>query len=167
MTTAVSDRIEKQVLLHAPLSRVWQALTDASEFGQWFGVRFEDGGPFKAGARIVGRISPTTVDEEVAKMQKPYEGVKFDIVIDRIEPKSLFSFRWHPFSVDPKVDYTHEPMTLITFVLKEVPEGVLLTLTESGFEKIPIERRAAAFTSNEGGWAKQMELIQKYVEKTA
>jgi uncharacterized protein YndB with AHSA1/START domain len=163
MSTAVSDRIEKHVLLRAPLSRVWQALTEAHEFGKWFGVTFD--GPFKAGAPVTGRITPTTVDEEVAKMQKPYEGTRFEIVIDRMEPKTLFSFRWHPFAIDPKVDYSSEPMTLVAFVLEEVPEGVMLTLTESGFDKIPLERRATAFTSNDGGWAKQMELIQKYVAK--
>lgn len=163
MSTAVSDRIEKEVLLRAPLSRVWQALTDAGEFGQWFGVRLD--GPFKAGTPIHGKITPTTVDPEVAKMQQPYEGMKFEIVIDRIEPKKLFSFRWHPFGVDPKVDYSSEPMTLVEFTLQEVPEGVRLTVIESGFDKVPIERRAQAFTANEGGWTKQMELIQKYVEK--
>ena len=165
MGTAVSDRIEKEVLLSAPLSRVWQALTDASEFGRWFGVSLD--GQFKAGTPISGRITPTTVDPEVAKMQKPYEGMKFEIVVDRIEPKKLFSFRWHPFGVDPKVDYSRELMTLVEFTLQELPEGVRLTVAESGFDKIPIERRAAAFTANEGGWAKQMELVQKYVEKTS
>jgi len=164
MSTAVSDRIEKEVLLRAPLSRVWQALTDAGEFGRWFGVRLD--GPFKAGTPISGRITPTTVDSEVAKMQKPYEGMTFEIVVDRIEPKKLFSFRWHPFGVDPKVDYSREPMTLVEFTLHELPEGVRLKVTESGFDKIPIARRAAAFTANDGGWAKQMELVQKYVEKT-
>ena len=165
MSTAVSDRIEKEVLLRASLSRVWQALTDASEFGQWFGVRLD--GSFKAGTPISGSITPTTVDSEVAKMQKPYEGMKFEIVVDRIEPKTLFSFRWHPFGVDPKVDYSREPMTRVEFTLQELPEGVRLKVTESGFDKIPIGRRAAAFTANEGGWAKQVELIQKYVEKTS
>ena len=165
MSTAVSDRIEKAVLLRAPLSRVWQALTDASEFGKWFGVRLE--GQFKAGTPIRGTITPTTVDPEVAKLQKPYEGMTFEIVIDRIEPKTLFSFRWHPFGVDPKVDYSKEPMTLVEFTLQELPEGVHLKVIESGFDKVPIERRAQAFTANEGGWTKQMELIQKYVEKTS
>src|SRR5688572_27222292 len=163
MGTAVSDRIEKHVLLRAPLSRVWQALTDSHEFGRWFGVRLD--GPFKAGTPIHGQITPTTVDPDVAEMQKPYEGMKIEIVVDRIEPKMLFSFRWHPFGVDPKVDYSKEPMTLVEFTLKEQPEGVLLKVAESGFDRIPIERRAAAFTANEGGWAKQVELIQKYVEK--
>ena len=165
MSTAVSDRIEKEVLLGAPLSRVWQALTDAGEFGRWFGVRLD--GQFKAGTPISGRITPTTVDPDVAKMQKPYEGMTFEIVVDRIEPKKLFSFRWHPFGVDPKVDYSLEPMTLVEFTLEELPKGVRLRVTESGFDRIPIERRAAAFTANEGGWAKQMELVQKYVEKTS
>jgi uncharacterized protein YndB with AHSA1/START domain len=165
MSTAVSDQIEKEVLLHAPLSRVWQALTDANEFGQWFGVRFD--GPFKSGSPVTGRITPTTVDAEVAAMQKPYEGMRFEIVIDRIEPKTWFSFRWHPFAVDPKVDYSAEPMTLVAFTLHEVPSGILLKVTESGFDKVPLDRRAAAFTANEGGWAKQMLLVQKYVEKTA
>ena len=163
MSTAVSDRIEKAVLLRAPLSRVWQALTDAGEFGRWFGVRLD--GPFKAGTPIHGKITPTTVDPEVAKMQKPYEGMKLEIVIDRIEPKKLFSFRWHPFGIDPKVDYSNEPMTLVEFTLQEVPEGVRLTVVESGFDKVPIERRAKAFTANEGGWTMQMTLIRKYVEK--
>ena len=167
MSTAVSDRIEKQVLLRAPLSRVWQALTDATEFGGWFGVKFDEGGPFKSGARATGKISPTTVDAEVAKAQQPYAGMAFEIVIDRLEPKALFSFRWHPFAIDPNVDYSDEPMTLVSFVLKEVPEGVLLTVTESGFDKIPLERRATAFTSNEGGWTMVVTLIKKYVEKTA
>jgi uncharacterized protein YndB with AHSA1/START domain len=99
-------------------------------------------------------------------MQKPYEGMTFEIVIDRIEPKKLFSFRWHPFGIDPKVDYSKEAMTLVQFTLQERPEGVHLKVTESGFDKIPIERRAQAFTANDGGWTKQMELIQKYVEKT-
>ncbi len=163
MSTAVSDRIEKQVLLRAPLSRVWQALTDSKEFGRWFGVTFD--GPFKTGAPISGRIAQTTVDPTVAQMQKPYEGMAFSITIDRMEPKSLFTFRWHPFAHDPKVDYSGEPTTLVAFSLEEVPGGVLLTVTESGFDKIPLERRATAFTANEGGWTMQVTLIQKYVEK--
>jgi uncharacterized protein YndB with AHSA1/START domain len=165
MSTAVSDRIEKQVLLRAPLSRVWEALTDANQFGQWFGVRLD--GPFKAGAPLTGRITPTTVDAEVAAMQKPYEGMRFEIVVERVEPKKLFSFRWHPFGVDPNVDYSREPMTLVEFALQEVEGGVLLKVSESGFDKVPLERRAAAFNANEGGWAKQVELIQKYVEKAS
>ena len=164
-TTTVPDRIQKHVLLRAPLSRVWRALTDSSQFGSWFGVRFD--GPFKPGERIIGKIAPTTVDPQVAAMQKPYEGVKFDITIDRIEPEKLFSFRWHPFAVDPKVDYSNEPTTLIEFSLEERPDGVLLTVTESGFEGIPLARRAEAFKMNEGGWAAQMTLIEKYLAQAS
>ena len=163
--TGVQNRIQKQVLLRAPLARVWQAITDSRQFGSWFGVKFP--GPFKAGDQIVGAIAPTTVDPQVAAMQKPYEGMRFDITIDRIEPQKLFSFRWHPFGVDPKVDYSKEPTTLVEFVLEERPDGVLLTVTESGFENVPIERRAEAFKANEGGWAAQMTLIQKYLAQAA
>jgi uncharacterized protein YndB with AHSA1/START domain len=165
MTTAVSDRIEKQVLLRAPRSRVWRALTDSREFGSWFGVKFD--GPFKAGERIIGKIAPTTVDPQVAAMQKPYEGMTFDITIDRIEPEKMFSFRWHPFAIDPKVDYSHEPTTLVVFELKDAPEGIMLTVTESGFNGIPLSRRAEAFKMNEGGWAAQMTLIEKYLAKAS
>jgi uncharacterized protein YndB with AHSA1/START domain len=165
MTVAVTDRIEKSVLLNAPRARVWNALTDSKEFGQWFGVRFE--GPFVAGSPVRGAIAPTTVDPEVAKLQQPYAGMTFEITIDRIEPQRLFSFRWHPYAIEPGVDYSKEPTTLIVFTLEEKPDGVLLTVTESGFDRIPLERRAKAFEANEGGWAKQMTLIKKYLERSA
>jgi uncharacterized protein YndB with AHSA1/START domain len=165
MSTAVSDRITKQVLLKAPLARVWRALTDAKAFGEWFGVRFE--GPFVAGAPLRGVITPTTADPEVAALQKPYTGMAFEITVDRIEPQRLFSFRWHPFAIEPSVDYSQEPTTLIVFTLDERPDGILLTVTESGFDRIPLERRAKAFTANEGGWAKQMTLIEQYLAQSA
>jgi uncharacterized protein YndB with AHSA1/START domain len=128
-------------------------------------VKFND--PFKAGTRIVGAIAPTTVDAGVAEMQKRYEGMAFDITIDRIEPPTLLSFRWHPFGVDPKIDYSKEPTTLVEFVLREVPDGVLLTVTESGFDRVPLERRATAYKANEGGWTAQMMLIEKYLAKAS
>jgi uncharacterized protein YndB with AHSA1/START domain len=165
MTTAVSDRLTKQVLLKAPHARVWRALTDAKAFGEWFGVTFD--GPFVAGAPLHGVITPTTVDPDVATMQKPYAGKSFDITVDRIEPQRLFSFRWHPFAIEPGVDYSKEPTTLVEFTLDDEPEGVLLTVTESGFDGIPLERRAKAFTANEGGWAKQMTLIEKYLAQSS
>ncbi len=155
------NRIEKHVLLKAPLDRVWQAITDSRQFGAWFGMDLD--GPFAAGQPITGRIAPTQVDPEVAKMQEPYAGTPVNFVVDRIEPRTLFSIRWHPFAIDPKVDYSAEPMTLITFALKETAEGVELTLTETGFEHIPAHRRAEALKANDGGWAKQMELIAAYV----
>lgn len=164
-TTAVPDRIEKQVLLRAPLSRVWNAISDSTQFGSWFGVKFN--GPFKPGERIVGAIAPTTADPKVADLQKPYEGMTFDITIDRVEPEKLFSFKWHPAAIDPKVDYSHEPTTHVVFELKEVAAGVMLTVTESGFNGIPLARRADAFKMNEGGWSAQMMLIEKYLAKAS
>jgi uncharacterized protein YndB with AHSA1/START domain len=155
------DRIEKQILLRAPLPRVWAAISDAAQFGCWFGVRFE--GPFVVGARLTGRIMPTEVDAEVAKLQEPYEGKAFEIVVDRIEPMQRFSFRWHPYAIEPEVDYSKEPMTLVMFELKEAPGGTLLTISESGFDQIPLSRRAKAFTANDGGWTHQAKLIEKYL----
>ena len=153
--------IEKHIVLRAPLARVWEAITDSRQFGAWFGMDLD--GPFAAGQAIAGRIAPTKVDPEVAKMQEPYAGTPVSFVVGRIEPMRLFSIRWHPFAIDPKVDYSAEPMTLITFVLAETAEGVELTLTETGFEHIPAHRRAEALKANDGGWAKQMELIAAYV----
>ena len=156
-----TDRIEKNVLLRAPRSRVWRALTDSKEFGSWFGMRLD--GPFAPGAKLRGVITPTTVDAEIAALQEPYAGKDFQLVVDRIEPERLFSFQWHPYEVQPGIDYSKEPMTLVTFTLEEQKGGVLLTVVESGFDKIPLSRRAEAFKANEGGWAKQMELIAKYL----
>ncbi len=162
-TNQQTDRIEKKVLLRAPGQRVWQAISDARQFGSWFGVSFD--GAFAAGARLTGKITPTTVDAEIAKAQQPYVGMAFEVVVDRIEPMRLFSFRWHPYAVDPGTDYSQEPMTLVVFALEEVPGGTLLTITESGFDKIPLVRRAEAFKSNEQGWAAQAMLIEKYLAR--
>jgi uncharacterized protein YndB with AHSA1/START domain len=160
-----TDRIEKRVRLRAPRERVWRAISDSSQFGSWFGVRFD--GPFIAGTRMTGRIVPTTVDAEVAKSQKPHEGWAFEISVDRIEPQRLFSFRWHPYAVDAGVDYSKEPTTLVVFELEEAAGGTMLTITESGFDQIPLERRAKAFASNEQGWAAQAQLIEKYLALAA
>jgi uncharacterized protein YndB with AHSA1/START domain len=165
MPVEVADRIEKHVLLRAPRARVWKALTDAQEFGKWFGVKFD--GPFVAGKPVSGVIAPTTADAAVAKMQEPYAGMRFDITIDRIEPERLFSFRWHPFAIDPGVDYSKEPTTLIVFTLEDAKDGTLLTVTESGFDRIPLARRAQAFTANEHGWTMQMTLVEKYLSHAA
>jgi uncharacterized protein YndB with AHSA1/START domain len=155
------NRIEKKVLLHAPRERVWRAISDSRQFGRWFGVKFD--GPFVSGGRLAGKIVPTSVDPEVAKLQKPYEGMAFECVVESVEPMKKFSFRWHPFAVETGVDYSKEPMTLVQFVLKDASEGILLTISESGFDQIPKARRAEAIAANEGGWAKQTELIQKYL----
>ena len=163
MTTS-SDRIEKKVLLRASRERVWRAISDSSQFGSWFGVQFS--GPFVAGTPITGKIVPTTVDAEVARSQKPYEGNPFEFSVDRVEPMRLFSFRWHPFAVD-RVDYSKEPSTLVVFELEEVSGGIMLTVTESGFDRIPPERRAKAFAANTQGWEAQTKLIEKYLALAA
>jgi uncharacterized protein YndB with AHSA1/START domain len=157
------DRIEKKVLLRAPRERVWRAVSDARQFGAWFGVDFD--GPFTPGARLTGRIVPTTVDEEVARLQRPHEGKPFEITLDRIEPERIFSFRWHPFAMDRAVDYSSEPTTLVAFELEEVEGGTLLTIAESGFDGIPLTRRAQAFAANDGGWTHQAKLIEKYLSR--
>ncbi|HET7553365.1 MAG TPA: SRPBCC family protein [Gemmatimonadaceae bacterium] len=162
---STTDRIEKQLLLHAPLERVWRAVSDAKEFGSWFGMRLD--GPFTAGARLGGQIVPTTVDPEVAAAQKPYEGQRFDIMVERVEPMRLLSFRWHPGVPDPDADLSKEPTTLVVFELEERSDGTLLTITESGFDSIPLARRAEALEGNEQGWEAQLTLIEKYLARAA
>lgn len=153
--------IHKEVILKTDLDRVWRAISDSKEFGLWFGMKFE--GPFKQGEKVKGSIKPTTVDPEVAEMQRPYEGKSGDIVVDRMEPKKLFSFKWHPYAADENTDYSKEPMTTVSFVLKPVSGGVHLTITETGFENLPESRREEARNANDGGWQKQTELISKYL----
>ena len=162
---AIPDRIEKRVVLRASRERVWCAISEARQFGTWFGVDLD--GEFIAGARVMGRIAPTKVDPEVAKLQQPHVGLPFEFHVERIEPMSLFSFRWHPYAIDRNTDYTAEPTTLVEFRLEDAPQGTLLIISESGFSRIPLERRARAFTSNEGGWAHQPKLIGKYLEQSA
>ncbi len=156
-----TDRIEKTIVLRAPRKRVWRALSDSKEFGTWFGVKFD--GPFAPGASMRGVIVPTTVNAEVANAQKEYEGKPFEITIEQVEPERLFSFRWHPFAVERGVDYSAEPTTLVVFALEEVANGVMLTVTESGFDRIPLARRAKAFTANEQGWSMVVKLIEEYL----
>jgi uncharacterized protein YndB with AHSA1/START domain len=160
-----ADRIEKKILLRAPRKRVWRALSDSTEFGAWFGMKFD--GPFTPGARVRGTIVGTTVDADVAKAQKEHAGIPFEITVDRIEPERLFSIRWHPNAVERGVDYSHEPTTLIVFTLEEVANGVMLTVTESGFDQIPLARRAKAFQANEQGWGMVVKLIEKYLAQAA
>jgi uncharacterized protein YndB with AHSA1/START domain len=151
MTTS-TDRIEKQVLIKAPRHRVWRAITDSAEFGSWFRVLLKD--PFVLGKDISGPI------------QYPgYEHLTWTVTVDKIEPEHLFSFRWHPHAIDPNKDYSHEPTTLVTFELTEVPEGTRLVLTESGFDGIPLERRDTAYRGNSGGWAIQMTNIETHVSQ--
>jgi uncharacterized protein YndB with AHSA1/START domain len=150
MATTGTDRIEKKIVLRAPRSRVWRALTDPREFGAWFGV--EVVGSFAPGARPRGRVT-----------HKGYEHLQWEVAIEAMEPERLFSFRWHPYAVDPKLDYSGEPTTLVVFELQDVPEGTLLTVVESGFDAIPAARRAEAFRMNDQGWAAQMTSIERYL----
>lgn len=156
-----TGRIEKKVFLKASRKRVWHALADSGEFGTWFGMKFD--GAFSPGAKMKGVISPTKVNAEVAAAQKPHEGMAFEIVIGQMETERLFSFHWHPNAVDPGVDYSAEPMTLVEFILQDAENGTMLTVTESGFDLIPAARRAKAFTANEGGWTMVVTLIEAYL----
>jgi uncharacterized protein YndB with AHSA1/START domain len=160
-----SDRIEKKIILKATRERVWNAISDSGCFGTWFGAEID--GPFIAGKEAVGRIAPTKVDPDVASLQESYRGLPWRVVVERIEPMMLFSFRWHPGAVDPAHDYSKEPMTLVTFELADADGGTLLTITESGFDRIPIERRAKTIEGNDAGWTHQTKLIEKYLALAA
>jgi uncharacterized protein YndB with AHSA1/START domain len=147
------DRIETSVVLKAPRARVWRALADSGEFGEWFGVKLD--GPFVAGEPSTGRIT-----------HPGYEHIQWHAWVEKIEPQKRFSFRWHPYGIDPKVDYSKEPTTLVEFTLEDAPGGgTLLKLVESGFDRIPAHRRDEAFRMNRKGWAAQMDNIQAHVGK--
>jgi uncharacterized protein YndB with AHSA1/START domain len=145
-----TDRIEKTIVLRAPRSRVWRAIANAEEFGAWFGVKLE--GAFAPGARVQGRITTPG-----------YEHLTMDITIEQVDPERLFSYRWHPYAIDPGTDYSGEPTTLVEFRLDEVAGGTRLTVIESGFDRIPLERRAEAFRMNDQGWAEQIQNIERHV----
>jgi uncharacterized protein YndB with AHSA1/START domain len=150
----MNDRIEKRIALKAPVSRVWRALTDYREFGQWFRVRLD--GPFVSGQVSRGQIT-----------YPGYEHLKWEAVVQKIEPERLFSFTWHPYAVDAKIDYSKEMPTLVEFRLEKNADGTLLLLTESGFDKIPSDRILEAFRRNDGGWTEQMKNIEKHVAQTS
>ncbi|MGE2724728.1 SRPBCC family protein [Mycolicibacterium pulveris] len=152
-----SDRIEKQVVLKAPLERVWRAISDADEFGRWFGVRFD--GPFVEGAALTGVMTPTAVDEEIAKSQEAYAGIAETWWIVAVEPPRRLAYRWHPYPVEDD----DAPTTLVEITLQDTADGVLLRIVESGFDAIPADRRASAFDDNSTGWATQTELVRRYV----
>ena len=148
----MENRIEKRIELKAPLSRVWRALTDYREFGEWFGVKIE--GPFLPGQPAQGQIT-----------YPGYEHVRWQVVIQKMEPERLFSFTWHPYAIDPKADYSGETPTLVEFRLEKTSTGTLLLLSESGFDKIPAQRRAEAFRMNDGGCSAQMQNIERHVAR--
>ena len=145
-----TDRIEKTIVLKAPRSRVWRALTDHEEFGRWFRVNLES--PFREGATVRGQVT-----------YPGYEHVTMEVVVERIEPERLFSYRWHPGAVDPATDFASEPMTLVEFRLDDAPGGTRVTVVESGFDALPPGRRDEAFRMNEPGWAEQMGNIERHV----
>lgn len=150
-TAASTDRIEKDVVIKAPRARVWRALTDAAEFGKWFGAEMKDA--FAPGERAQGRIT-----------HPGYEHLTLELTVERMEPERLFSWRWHPYAVDPRQDYSGEPTTLVECELTDVPGGTRLKVVESGFDRIPVARRAEAYRMNSDGWVQQMQNIAKYVD---
>ena len=148
----MSDRVEKTIELKAPVSRVWRALTDHHEFGTWFRVRLD--GPF-----VPGRISR-------GHMTYPgYEHLRWEAVVQKLEPERLFSFTWHPYAIDPNQDYSNEPPTLVEFTLQSIPTGTLLRVVESGFDKLPSQRRLEAFRMNNSGWSEQIRNIAAHIEQ--
>lgn len=150
----MQDRIEKRIELKAPVSRVWRALTDHREFGEWFRVKLN--GPFVPGKATHGQVT-----------YPGYEQLKWEAVVQKMETERLFSLTWHPYAIDPNVDYSKEPSTLVEFRLEKIPSGTLLVLTESGFDKIPSDRRLEAFRMNDGGWTEQMKNIEAYVTRSS
>jgi uncharacterized protein YndB with AHSA1/START domain len=150
----MSNSIEKHVEIQAPVSRVWQALTDHREFGEWFRVKLD--GPFAAGQVSRGHIT-----------YPGYEHLKWEVMIREMVAERLFSFTWHPYAIDPDIDYSSEPTTLVEFRLEPKDGGTLLVVTESGFDAIPRERRFEAYRMNEGGWAEQMKNIETHVAGAA
>jgi uncharacterized protein YndB with AHSA1/START domain len=150
----MENKIEKRIELKAPVSRVWSALTDHHQFGKWFRVKLD--GPFVPGQISRGNIT-----------FPGYEHIKWEAVVQKMEPELLFSFTWHPYAIDPKIDYAKETPTLVEFRLEATATGTLLLLTESGFDKVPADRRAEAFRMNDGGWTQQMKNIEEHVTKTS
>ena len=148
-----TDRIERKVLIKATRARVWRAVADAAEFGSWFGVDFK-GKTFVAGKSVQGKIT-----------YPGYEHLTMEVLIDQVVPERLLSWRWHPAAIDPAVDYSQEPTTLVVFELEEVEGGIMLSVVESGLDKIPLERRATVLRLNSSGWDTQMENVKKHVAK--
>ena len=150
----MDNKIEKSVELNAPIGRVWKALTDYRQFGQWFRVKIES--PFAVGQPAKGQL-----------LYPGYEHLKWNVTVQKMEPEKLFSFTWHPYAVDPQVDYSDETPTLVEFQLLETKTGTRLTVIESGFDKVPEHRRFEAFRMNDGGWTQQMKHIAEYLSNGA
>lgn len=151
-TTSETNSIERNIVINASRERVWRALTNAEDFGSWFGVDLK-GQTFAAGQRTRGLMGAGC----------GHDDVWFDVVVERIDPQDVFSYRWHPYAVDPVVDYSVEPLTLVTFTLKDTPDqGTLLTVLESGFDEIPPHRRLEAFRMHTGGWEAQLQNVARH-----
>lgn len=151
-TTPSTDRIDKQFHVKAARSRVWRAIADAGEFGSWFGIDLDRA--FTPGATVRGRIR-----------NPEYAHIKVEMLVEAIEPETYFAYRWHPYANDPATDYSTEPMTLVEFRLDETAAGTTVSISESGFDRLPASRRAEAFRMNEGGWAGQSKSLTRYVEQ--
>ncbi|AOE61450.1 SRPBCC family protein [Pseudomonas corrugata] len=150
----LSDRIERKILLKAPRSQVWRALANAEAFGQWFGVALE-GKRFVAGERTQGQIT-----------YPGYEHLTWDVAVERVEPERVLSFRWHPYAIEPQVDYSQEPETRVQFELEDIDGGTLLKVVESGFDGIPEARRLKAFRMDSRGWDEQMANIEEFLNRS-
>ena len=148
----MDTQIEKRVEIAAPVTRVWQALTDFRQFGEWFRVKMD--GPFVEGKAVSGELT-----------FPGYEHLRMEVVVEQVKPTSYFSYTWHPYAVNPQTDYSQETPTLVEFRLEEIPKGTLLIVTESGFDKLPAERYADAFRMNNRGWEQQLESIRVYAGK--
>jgi uncharacterized protein YndB with AHSA1/START domain len=153
MIETTTDRIEKDIVVHAPRTRVWRAITDFREFSKWFQAEMRD--PFVPGSLSKGKIT-----------YPGYEHLTIEVQVERMEPEHFFSWRWHPYAIDPKRDYSTEPTTLVVFELEEIPQGTRIRVTESGFDQIPLARRLDAFRMNSNGWTQQLQNIARYVGDT-
>jgi len=159
----MKDEIVKTATFKAPLAKVWNAISDSKAFGTWFGMNID--GPFVEGQTVMASMATTQVDDEIAKHQEPYVGMRCELRIERIVPLKHLAFRWHP---DAEAEIGPDtPMTLVTFELEEVPGGTRVTITESGFDALSLERRAKVIADNEGGWEMQLSLIAKYLDRAA
>lgn len=148
---STTDCIAREILLKAPLTRVWRALADAEEFGEWFGAALK-GKTFAVGLLVQGQVT-----------SPGYEHLVFEVLIEQLEPERLLAFRWHPYELDPDVDPAQEPTTLVVFTLEEVEGGTLLRVVESGFDAVPLSRRQEALQENSSGWDEQMLNIEKHL----